>query len=41
MDGKVKVGELVKKAAVDLGAPVEITGYIRYTLGEGLAKKED
>jgi elongation factor Ts len=34
------VGEAVKAAAADAGAPVEVTGFVRFQLGEGIEKEE-
>ncbi len=41
MDDKQKVGAVVEAAAKDAGAPVKLTGYIRFELGEGVEKKVD
>ncbi|HLL58974.1 MAG TPA: translation elongation factor Ts, partial [Allosphingosinicella sp.] len=40
MDNKTKVEDVVKAAAKDVGAPVELTAYVRFQLGEGIEKKE-
>jgi elongation factor Ts len=40
MDNKTKVEDVVKAAAKDAGAPVELTAYVRFQLGEGIEKKE-
>jgi len=34
------VGEAVKAAAAEAGAPVEVTGFVRFQLGEGVEKEE-
>ncbi len=34
------VGEAVKAAAADAGAPVEVTGFVRFQLGDGIEKEE-
>ena len=34
------VGEAVAAAATDAGAPVEVTGFVRFQLGEGIEKEE-
>jgi len=34
------VGDAVKAAAADAGAPVEITAFVRFQLGEGIEKEE-
>lgn len=41
IDGETKVGKVVENASKDVGAPVKLVGFVRYTLGEGLEKKED
>ena len=40
MDNKTKVEDVVRAAARDVGAPVELTAYVRFQLGEGIEKKE-
>jgi elongation factor Ts len=40
MDDKTKVGAAVEKAAKEIGAPVKLTGFLRYSLGEGIQKEE-
>lgn len=41
VDGESKVADVIARAAKELGSPVELTGYVRFQLGEGLEKKED
>jgi elongation factor Ts len=41
IDGETPVGKAVEKAAKDAGAPIEITGFVRFQLGEGIEKKAD
>ncbi|WP_374298415.1 translation elongation factor Ts [Ferrovibrio sp.] len=41
IDGETQVGKVVEKAAKDAGAPIEVTGFVRYQLGEGIEKKAD
>lgn len=41
MDGKTPVKEAVAEAAKEAGADIEVTGYARLTLGEGVEKKEE
>ena len=41
VDGKATVEQAVKDAAGTVGAPVRITGFVRYALGEGIEKKEE
>jgi len=40
-DGKMTVAQYIKDAEKVAGAPVKITGFKRYALGEGIEKKED
>lgn len=40
IDGETKVGKVVEKAANDLGKPVTLTGFVRFTLGEGIEKEQ-
>ncbi len=41
MDGESRIEQVIQAAAKELGAPVEITGFARFKLGEGLEKKEE
>ena len=41
IDGESKVKDVVAKAATDLGTSVEVVGFLRFALGEGIEKKED
>jgi elongation factor Ts len=41
IDGETQVGKAVEKAAKDAGAPIEVTGFVRFQLGEGIEKKTD
>ena len=41
IDGKATVAEAVKAAEKDVGAPIKITKFVRYALGEGIEKKEE
>jgi elongation factor Ts len=41
LDGKSTVEQAVKAAAGTVGAPVRITGFVRYALGEGIERKEE
>jgi len=41
IDGETPVGKAVEKAGKDAGAPIEITGFVRFQLGEGIEKKAD
>ncbi len=41
IDNETKVGKLVEDAAADVGAPVRLTGFVRFQLGEGIEKEEE
>jgi len=38
IDGKTKVSQVVEAAAKEIGAPVKVTGFISFRLGEGIEK---
>ena len=40
IDNETKISKVVEKAANDVGAPVFLTGFLRYELGEGIEKAE-
>ena len=40
IDGESKVGDVVKNAEKDAGAPIKVTEFVVYALGEGIAKEE-
>lgn len=40
MDGETKIAALLEKASKEHGAPVKITGFVSYVLGEGIEKEE-
>ena len=40
IDGESKVSKVIDAAAKDLGTPIEIAGFVRYQLGEGIERKE-
>ena len=40
IDGESKVKDIVEKAAKDAGAPIKVTKFVRYALGEGIEKQE-
>lgn len=40
IDGKTKVSQVAASAAKDIGAPVTVTGFISYRLGEGIEKQQ-
>ena len=39
IDGESKVGDVVKRAEKDAGAPITVTRFVCYALGEGIAKE--
>lgn len=41
IDGETKVSKVIEAAAKEIGAPVEIAGFVRFTLGEGIERRED
>jgi len=40
IDGETKVGDVVKKAEKEAGAPIKVTRFVRYALGEGITREE-
>ena len=40
LDGETPIAKLIEKASKDLGAPVEIEGFVRFKVGEGVEKAE-
>ena len=41
IDGKTKIADVVKAAEKDAGAPIALTAFERFGLGEGIEKAED
>ena len=41
IDTDMKVGKAIDAAAEDIGATLEVTGYLRFALGEGVERAED
>jgi elongation factor Ts len=41
IDGETKVNKAVAAAAKDVGAPIKITEFVRYALGEGIARRQE
>ena len=39
VDGESKVADVVKNAEKDAGAPIKVTKFVRYSLGEGIEKE--
>ena len=40
IDGERRVSDVIKAAEAEAGAPIKVTGFVRYALGEGIAKEE-
>lgn len=41
VDGESKIAKVIENASKTLGAPVKLTGFARYQLGEGIEKTQD
>ena len=41
IDGESKVAKVIEAAAKEFGTPVTVAGFVRFTLGEGVAKNEE
>lgn len=41
IDGETKISDVIKNAAKDAGADIELVSYVRMEMGEGLEKKEE
>ncbi len=41
IDTDLRVGKAIEAAAKDIGSPVEVTGYLRFALGEGIERAQD
>ena len=41
LDGETRISAVVEQAAKEMGAPVKLTGFVRYQLGEGIEKAQD
>jgi len=39
-DGETRVAKVIEQAAKELGAPIEIKGFVRYALGEGIEREK-
>jgi len=39
IDGETKIADVLKNAEKDVGAPIKITAFVRYALGEGIEKE--
>ncbi len=40
MDNKTPVADVVASAAKDAGSPIQLTGFVRFQLGEGIEKQQ-
>lgn len=40
IDGKTRVKDVIASASKELGAAVELSGFVRFALGEGIEKSE-
>ena len=40
IDGETKVADVVKNAEKDVGAPIRVTAFVRYALGDGIVREE-
>ena len=40
VDGETKVSKVIEQAGKDAGGSIELTGYVRFQLGEGIEKEE-
>ena len=41
IDGETQIAKVIEKASKDFGAPVEIAGFVRFQVGEGIEKVSD
>ena len=41
IDNESKIRDVVEKASKEIGAPVTLTGFVRYSLGEGIERQEN
>jgi elongation factor Ts len=40
IDGETRIEKVIEKASKDLGAPIEIAGFVRFQVGEGIEKTD-
>lgn len=40
IDGESKIADVLKAAEIDAGAPIEVTEFVRFAIGEGIEKEE-
>jgi len=38
IDGETRIDKVIEKASKDFGVPVEISGFVRFQVGEGMDK---
>ena len=41
IDGETRISKVISEASVTIGAPIMISGFVRFALGEGIEKKEE
>ena len=41
IDGETRISKVINEASVKIGAPIMISGFVRFGLGEGIEKKEE
>jgi len=41
IDGETKVSKVLEDAAKEVGSPIELVGFVRFVLGEGVDKKDE
>jgi len=41
IDGETRISKVINEASVRIGAPILISGFVRFALGEGIEKKEE
>jgi elongation factor Ts len=41
VDGETKISKLLENAAKEVGAPVAVSGFVRFALGDGIERKEE
>ena len=40
IDGETPVGKVVERTAKEIGAPIEVTGFVRFAVGEGVDRPQ-
>ncbi|HWI27120.1 MAG TPA: translation elongation factor Ts [Stellaceae bacterium] len=40
VDGESRISKVIEAAAKEVGAPVKVTGFVRFALGEGIAREQ-